>query len=255
MAIVDRLGTTVTDTPVSPSAYGPAAELAIKTPVRVATRANITLSGEQTIDVVAVVADDRVLVKDQTDLTENGIYVCSSGNWTRAVDFDSISEIGKGCLVYAIEGAVHANKGFRLTSDTPLTVDVDDIEFEALNFPYSAIEMTLDGAGGTITTGQKGHIEVPFACTIVSVRMLSDAAAGSVVVDIWKVTYANFPPTVADTICASAKPTLSSAQKSQDTTLTGWTTTLSTGDILAFNVDSVSGVGRVTVSLVVSRTI
>ena len=83
-----------------------------------------------------------------------------------------------------------------------------------------------------ITTGVKGFVEVPFACTITAATLLStDAAAtsGSIVVDIWKDTYANYPPTVADTITASAKPTLSAASKSRDTTLTGWTTAIRGG--------------------------
>lgn len=253
MAITDRMGSTVTDTPVSPSAYGPAAELAIKTPVRIATTGtNLTLSGEQTIDSVAVVADDRVLVRSQTTTTLNGIYVCSTGTWTRSVDFDSISEIGKGCIVYVLEGTVNGGKAFQLTSTTPCTIGTTAITWTAVNFPYSAIEFTIDGGGAAITAGQKGHLEVPFNCTIISNRVMADAA-GSIVIDVWKDTFANFPPAAADTICASAKPTLTAAQKSQDTTLTGWTTTLTTGDILAFHVDSISGIARVTVSLVVSR--
>lgn len=59
----------------------------------------------------------------------------------------------------------------------------------------------------------------------------------------------NYPPTVADSICASAKPTLSSAIKSQDSTLVGWTTALAADDILAFNVESVSSVKRVRLDL------
>lgn len=256
MAITDRLGSAVTDTPVSPSAYGPAAELAIKTPCRlVTTGSNITLAGLQTIDSVVTVAEDRILVKDQTTTTDNGIYVASTGNWSRSVDADSISEFGKGMILYILEGTLHSGKGFQLTSTTPLVIGTTAIAFTALSYPYSAIEFTIDGGGVAITTGQKGHIEVPFNCVIVSARMMADTSS-SCVVDIWKDTYSNFPPTVADTICASAKPTLSSAQKSQDTTLTGWTTTLSTGNILAFNVDSSSGgITRVTVSLVVSRTL
>jgi hypothetical protein len=69
------------------------------------------------------------------------------------------------------------------------------------------------------------------------------------VVDIWKDTYANFPPLDADSITASAPPTLSSAQKAQDSTLTGWTTSVAAGDILAYNVDSATTVTRVLVSL------
>lgn len=116
-----------------------------------------------------------------------------------------------------------------------------------------AIPIIIDGGGAAITTGVKGDIEVPFNCTIERVTLLADQS-GSIVIDIWKDTYANFAPTVADTITASAKPTLSSAAKSQDATLTGWTKTVTAGDILRFNVDSVSTVQRVLVSLKVTKS-
>src|SRR5262245_18827628 len=61
--------------------------------VRAATTANITLSGTQTIDGVAVVAGDRVLVKNQTTASENGVYVVAAGAWTRATDADSEAEL------------------------------------------------------------------------------------------------------------------------------------------------------------------
>lgn len=115
------------------------------------------------------------------------------------------------------------------------------------------IGITIDGGGSAITTGIKGFFQVPYACTISAVRMFADQS-GDCVIDIWKDTYANFPPTDADTITASAPPTLSSAQKSEDTTLTGWTKTITAGDILAYNVDSASTVTRVTLQLIVTRT-
>ena len=111
----------------------------------------------------------------------------------------------------------------------------------------------IDGGGSAITTGEKGHLEIPFACTIKQVSMLADQS-GSIVVDIWKDTYANFPPDNADSITASAPPTISSAQKSQDATLTGWTTAITAGDILAFNVDSCTTITRVTISLKVEKS-
>jgi hypothetical protein len=80
------------------------------------------------------------------------------------------------------------------------------------------------------------------------------ATSGSAVVDVWKDTNANYPPTVADTITASAKPTLSSANKSSDSTLTGWTTTITAGDWLAFSLDSMSSVAYVEVQLEYTRT-
>lgn len=112
----------------------------------------------------------------------------------------------------------------------------------------TAVEFVIDGGGSAITTGIKGFIEVPFAGTISQVTMLADQS-GSIVVDIWKDTYANYPPADADSITASAVPTISAATKSQDSTLTGWTTSVAAGDILGFNVDSASTVTRVTISL------
>lgn len=104
--------------------------------------------------------------------------------------------------------------------------------------------ITIDGGGSVITTGLKGFLRVPVACTIVAATVLADQS-GSIVIDVWKDTYANYPPTVGDTITASAKPTLSTAQKSEDTTLTGWTVSCAAGDVLGFNVDSVAMVQRV----------
>lgn len=114
------------------------------------------------------------------------------------------------------------------------------------------ITLVIDGSGSAISTGVKGFISVPFACTIKKWRLLStdaSATAGSIVIDIWKDTYANYPPTVADTITAAAKPTLSAVNKNEDTTLTGWTTSISAGDILGFNVDSAATVTRVALTL------
>lgn len=112
----------------------------------------------------------------------------------------------------------------------------------------------IDGGGVAITTGIKGDLSIPFACTITGARLLADQS-GSIVIDIWKDTYANYPPTVADTITASAKPTLSSANKSDDNTLTGWGAgkTITAGDTLRFNVDSITTCTRVMLLLTATR--
>ncbi|MDV2503073.1 MAG: hypothetical protein RX318_03890 [bacterium] len=117
----------------------------------------------------------------------------------------------------------------------------------------AAIEFVIDGAGAVIATGEKGHLEVPFACSIKAVRLLADQS-GSIVVDIWKDTYGNFAPVDADSITAAAPPTITATVKSEDAMLTGWTTALGKGDILTFNVDSATTVERVTLSLTVERT-
>ncbi len=107
--------------------------------------------------------------------------------------------------------------------------------------------ITVDGGGSAITTGIKGFSVIPKTGTIASATLLStdaSATACSAVFDVWMDSYANYPPTVADTITASAKPTLSSANKSQDSTLTGWTTSVTAGGILGYKIDSVSGCTR-----------
>jgi len=118
-----------------------------------------------------------------------------------------------------------------------------------------SITFIIDGGGSVITTGVKGYLEIPFGCTITRSTLIADQS-GSIVIDIWKDTYANYPPVDADSITASAPPTLSGAIKSQDSTLTGWTTTIAAGDILGYNVDSnpATSITQVTLSLRVTKT-
>jgi len=123
-----------------------------------------------------------------------------------------------------------------------------DPEHLAATTATRSIQFVIDGGGSVITTGVKGFLEIPFACTINRVTLLADQS-GSIVIDIFKDTYANFPPVVGDSITAAAKPTITTSNKSQDATLTGWTTSIAAGDILAFNVDSVGTHERVTLSL------
>lgn len=81
----------------------------IKKSVRVATTANIATSGLITIDGVTVAVGDRVLVKDQTTQSQNGIYTASTGTWTRATDADAASEIA-GATVNIDQGTVNAGR-------------------------------------------------------------------------------------------------------------------------------------------------
>jgi hypothetical protein len=113
------------------------------------------------------------------------------------------------------------------------------------------ITLVRDNANVVLPTGAIGEIKVDFDCTIVGVYVLADQV-GSCVIDVWKDTFANYPPTIADTICASAKPTIVSDAKYSDTTLTGWTKTISAGDVLKINLDSVSTITRITVQLKVA---
>ena len=103
--------------------------LDVKDSVKVATTANITLSGTQTIDGVSVSADERVLVKSQSDASENGIYDCKAGAWARSSDFDSNTEVTSGAFTFVEQGTVNADAGFVLTTDGSITVGTTDLAF------------------------------------------------------------------------------------------------------------------------------
>lgn len=95
-------------------------------------------------------------------------------------------------------------------------------------------------------------IELPFAGVWTGWRVFNDSG-GSIVYDLWRDAYANFPPTVADTITAAEKPTTSGAAKAAGS-CTGWTTAFAAGDVVRINVDSTSGLTRSVLSLNYTRT-
>ncbi len=118
---------------------------------------------------------------------------------------------------------------------------------------YFYVNYVIDGGNSVITTGIKGDVKMP-ACTLLAWGILADQS-GSIVIDIWRDTYANFPPDDADSLCNGHEPTLSAAAKAQETDLSDWTdVTLDEGDILRFNVDSITTCTRVTLSLKCQRT-
>lgn len=119
-----------------------------KQPVRAATTANITLSGTQTIDGVSLVAGDRVLVKNQTTASGNGIYVAASGSWTRATDFDTGAE-ALGAATFVSEGTTLGNQVWLQTADAPITIGTTSLVFVQVGggSSYTA------GNGITINTG------------------------------------------------------------------------------------------------------
>jgi len=139
-------------------------------------------------------------------------------------------------------------------SKLSLTNSILDADiFTTADVKLGTIGFVIDGGGLAITTGIAGDIEVPFDCAITAYTMLADQS-GSIVVDIWKDTYANYPPTDADSITAAAVPTITTATKSQNTTLTGWTTAISAGSTLRFNVDSCTTITRCLISLKYRKT-
>jgi len=101
---------------------------------------------------------------------------------------------------------------------------------------YGAV---FDGGGSAIAADKKVYVRVPVSGTIIAAYIMADVS-GTINIEVWKDTFANFPPLVADKISASAPIALSSSQKGEDTTLTGWTTAVTAGDVLCFNVSALA---------------
>lgn len=123
--------------------------LDVKDSVRAATTANITLSGTQTVDGVVLVANDRVLVKDQTTASGNGIYVVAAGAWTRALDADNTpgSEVTGGMFTFVTEGTVNADSGWVLTTNDTIVLGTTALSFAQ----FSGAGQITAGAGLTKT--------------------------------------------------------------------------------------------------------
>jgi len=117
----------------------------VKDSVRVATTANITLSGLQTIDGVALNANDRVLVKNQTAGQDNGIYLASSGAWSRSPDADSNSEVTSGMIVAVTEGATFGDKIFILTTNDPISLGVTSLVFQPYGVEIDPLSLHTNG--------------------------------------------------------------------------------------------------------------
>ena len=166
---------------------------------------------------------------------------------------ESIPEVGDTFVQNFIENNFYTTQVINQPLGIPGLDSNGKVGKGQTRYTDAAVSFVLgDGISG-ITTGLKGFVRIPFACTIISVDLIADQS-GSIVIDIWKDSYANHPPTVADTITASAKPTLSSAVKSSDSTLTGWTKSVAAGDILAFKVDSAATVTLVTLVINLERS-
>ena len=115
---------------------------------RAATTANITLSSDlqngDTLDGVTLATGNKVLVKDQTDATENGIYnVVASGTATRDTDYDTVAELA-GQLVIVQEGSTNADKIFLCTTDNSGSIGSVNIVFTIVQ-PSNVGDVTLNG--------------------------------------------------------------------------------------------------------------
>ncbi len=187
MSTIDRRGATVSaaDPPIGTN---PNPDLAIKAPVRAATTGSgIALSGLQTVDGVALAAGDRVLVKDQTDATTNGLYNAATGPWTRTIDANNSSQFTTGTQVLVAAGTSNANGAFKLTTANPVVVGTSALTW-ALGVPPATVSgLTITPAalstnlGLTVTQNGAGTVGPGFSYN--SIAITDNLASGGNVVD------------------------------------------------------------------------
>lgn len=178
-------------------------------------------------------------------VTSNASYLTSAGGPVTS----------SGTITLNKTTGLTANQFVATPNGTTGTADLRAIVTADLpsNIQTGQLSVAINGAGSAITTGIVADLLVPYNCTITSWTLLADQS-GSIVVDVWNQTYASYPPTVTQKITASAPPTISSATKGQSSTLTGWTTSLTAGSTLRFNVNSATTITRVILALTVTRT-
>lgn len=136
--------------------------------VRVASTANVataSVGNGATIDGVVVATGNRVLLKDQTDATQNGIYTVGTGSLTRAIDADTAAELPGGTIVVVDQGTANADKMFMLTTNSGYTMGTSSLVFSPYGNspnPYTAgnginitgnVVSAVAGSGITVTSG------------------------------------------------------------------------------------------------------
>jgi hypothetical protein len=143
-------------------------------PVKAATTANISLSGTQTIDGVALAVGDRVLVKDQTNQTQNGIYVVASLGWTRATDADNTpsGELAGGDFVFVLNGTVNAGFGFVCSNTSAITIGSTNITYVPFNAGHTVV------AGNGLQEATPGTLSIDTSITQTRVSGVTDTEIG-----------------------------------------------------------------------------
>jgi hypothetical protein len=142
--------------------------------VRAATTANITLSGTQTVDGVSLSVGDRVLVKNQTTQTENGIYDVASGSWSRSVDADNnpTGELAGGDFCLVLEGTVNQSYGYVCSNTSAITIGTTNITYTAFNAAKAI------SAGNGLIQATPGVLSIDEAITQTRVENVSNTEIG-----------------------------------------------------------------------------
>ena len=224
--------------------------LDVKGSVRAATTVNISLSGAQTIDGVSVVATDRVLVKNQSTGSQNGIYVASASAWSRAADADSNDDVTAGMFTFVEEGTVNADTGWVMTNNAAVVLGTTALVFTQFNGAGSVSAgagLTKDGntldVGGTADRITVNADSVDIASTYVG--QSSIVTVGTVTTGTWNATavaiaYGGTGATDAGTARTNLGVVIGTDVQAYDSTLAAVAAGTYSGD------DSIVTVGTVT---------
>jgi len=154
--------------------------LDVKQSCKVATTANITLSGTQTIDGVAVSADERVLVKNQSTASENGIYLCKASSWVRSDDLATGANAA-GAFTFVEQGS-NADIGFVCTTDTA-TVGTNNLSFSTFSSSGNVTAGNgLDKSGNELSVDLKANGGLVIESTEVAVDLAASSITGTLAV-------------------------------------------------------------------------
>lgn len=138
-------------TTITSRVEGVNASMAIKVPCKATSDSNLTLAGEQTIDGIACVTGDRVLVKSQSTGADNGIYIVSTSSWTRADDFNGARDVVKGTRIN-VTGGTNAGD-YLISTEDPITVSTTSIAFSFVPVTEITDLSQLDGDSDDIAQG------------------------------------------------------------------------------------------------------
>ena len=157
--------------------------LDVKDSVKVATTTNITLSGTQTIDGVAVSADERVLVKDQSTSSQNGLYLCKASTWERTTDLAAGANAA-GMFTFVEQGTVNADNGFVCTSNTgSAVVGTNNLVFAQFSGAGSVTAGDgLDKSGNTMSVDLKANGGLVIESTEVAVDLAASSITGTLAI-------------------------------------------------------------------------
>lgn len=144
--------------PTTERRYGVVGSVPMKAPCRAATTTNITLSGLQSIDGITVASGDRVLVKNQTTATQNGIYVVDTGDWSRSVDANGNYDLVQGTMVLVNSGSTNASTIWQITTSGTITIGTSSISFQQGLFSGLGSTQFLQGGTGAVYRGAQGKM-------------------------------------------------------------------------------------------------